>query len=92
MFHVTTIVLFSWFYSGPANVKQSVSVGVRTGSAPNSTPDTSLVETEGKSFLTNQTRVTGVQDVLTRMKNADQGEAIVMLCIYFDHYCLIDDF
>jgi hypothetical protein len=58
-----------------------VSVDVHTGSTPNSTLSTSLTETEGKSFLTNQTRVTGVQDVLTRMKNADQGETVFMIYI-----------
>ncbi|XP_069694945.1 mucin-17-like isoform X3 [Periplaneta americana] len=55
---------------GSTNLKQSTEV--RTASTTNSTHSTPQAETEGKSFLTNQTRVTGVQDVLTRMKNADQ--------------------
>lgn len=42
---------------------------------PSNTHSTSNVETKGRSFLTNQTRVTGVQDVITRMKNADQGDS-----------------
>ncbi|XP_021933530.1 mucin-17-like isoform X3 [Zootermopsis nevadensis] len=61
--------------SGTANLKQSVPADVHVGSTANNAYGTSLTETEGKSFLTNQTRVTGVQDVLTRMKNADQDVA-----------------
>jgi hypothetical protein len=66
------------FYSGSANLKQSVYEDVHSGSTPTSTHRTSSAETEGKSFLTNQTHVTGVQDVITRMKNADKGEAVFM--------------
>ncbi|PNF26199.1 hypothetical protein B7P43_G03709 [Cryptotermes secundus] len=58
--------------AGSANLKQSESVDVHTGSVPTSTHTTSIDKTKGGSFLTNQTRVTGVQDVITRMKNADQ--------------------
>jgi hypothetical protein len=65
-------------YSGSANLKQSVSEDMHSGSTPSGTSRTSSAETEGKSFLTNKTRVTGVQDVITRMKNADQGEAVFM--------------
>jgi hypothetical protein len=82
LFCVTIIIILSlWFYSGTSNLKQSLSVDVRTGSTPNTTPRTSLADTEGKSFLSNQAHVTGVQDVLTRMKNADQGETPVMIYI-----------
>jgi hypothetical protein len=75
------MIQYVGFYSGSTNVKQSVSVDVHTGSTPNSTHSISHAETEGKSFLTNQTRVSGVQDVITRMKNADQGEAIFIMYI-----------
>ncbi|PSN39577.1 hypothetical protein C0J52_21875 [Blattella germanica] len=54
---------------GSTSRKHSASMEVRTSSSGQSTPQS---ETEGKSFLTNQTPVTGVQDVLHRMKNADQ--------------------
>jgi hypothetical protein len=64
------------FCSGSANLKQSVYEDMHSGSTPTGTCRTPSAETEGKSFLTNQTRVTGVQDVITRMKNADQGEAV----------------
>lgn len=66
-------------YSGSANLKQSESVDIHTGSVPTSTHSTSIDKTKGGSFLTNQTHVTGVQDVITRMKNADQGEIIFMI-------------
>jgi len=64
------------FYSGSANLKQSVYEDMHPGSTPTGTCRTPSAETEDKSFLTNQTRVTDVQDVITRMKNADQGEAV----------------
>jgi hypothetical protein len=67
------------FCSGSANIKQLEPVDLHTGSTPTSTQSTSHAETKGKSFLTNQTHVTGVQDVITRMKNADQGETIFMI-------------
>jgi hypothetical protein len=70
--------LYAGFCSGSDNVKQSVSVDIHSESTSTSTHRTSSAETEGKSFLTNQTRVTGVQDVITRMKNADKGGAVFM--------------
>jgi hypothetical protein len=80
-FIATTIaMLFSLILliSGSVNLRQLEPVDVHTGSVLSSTHSTSNVETKGKSFLTNQTPVTGVQDVITRMKNADQGETILM--------------
>jgi len=68
--------LYVGFCSGSANLKQSMYEDMHSGSIPTGTCRTPSTETEGKSFLTNQTRVTGVQDVITRMKNADQGEAV----------------
>ena len=68
--------LYVGFCSGSANLKQSVYEDRHLGSSPTGTCRTPTAETEGKSFLTNQTRVTGVQDVITRMKNGDQGEAV----------------
>jgi hypothetical protein len=68
------------FCSGSANLKQSLSEDIHLGSTTG-TCRTSSAETESKSFLNNQTRVTGVQDVITRMKNADQGEAVFMKLI-----------
>nr|CAD7569014.1 unnamed protein product [Timema californicum] len=53
-----------------STLKQSMEGGV--GFTSPSTTTTPRAECEGKSFLSNQTRVTGVQDVLTRMRNADQ--------------------
>nr|CAD7392586.1 unnamed protein product [Timema cristinae] len=53
-----------------STLKQSMEGGV--GFTSPSTTTTPRAESEGKSFLSNQTRVTGVQDVLTRMRNADQ--------------------
>nr|CAD7442144.1 unnamed protein product [Timema bartmani] len=53
-----------------STLKQSMEGGVDFTSP--STTTTPRAECEGKSFLSNQTRVTGVQDVLTRMRNADQ--------------------
>jgi hypothetical protein len=66
-------------YSESANLKQSESVDMHTGSIPSSTHSTSIDKPKGGSFLSNQTHVTGVQDVITRMKNADQGENIFMI-------------
>jgi hypothetical protein len=60
------------FWSGSVNLKQVEAVDMPV---PSNTHSTSNVETKGRSFLTNQTRVTGVQDVITRMKNADQGDS-----------------
>ena len=70
--------LYVGFCSGSANLEQSVYEDMHSRSTPAGTCTTPSAETEGKSFLTNQTRVTGVQDVITRMKNADQGEALFM--------------
>jgi hypothetical protein len=72
-------VILLGLYSGSANLKQSESVEVHTGSIPTGTHSTSTAKTKGGSFLTNQTRVTGVQDVITRMKNADQGQIIFII-------------
>ncbi|GLH11985.1 Uncharacterized protein GBIM_16674 [Gryllus bimaculatus] len=55
-------------------VKQTVSVEVKTGSS--STQSTPRAEQESKTFLNSQTKVTGVQDILTRMRNADQDYTI----------------
>jgi len=70
--------LYVGFCSGSAHLKQSVYEDMHTASTPTDKCRTPSAETEGKSFLTNQTHVTGVQDVITRMKNADQGEAVFM--------------
>jgi hypothetical protein len=66
-------------YSGSVNVKQLEAVDMHTESITSNTHSSSNVETKGRSFLTNQTRVTGVQDVITRMKNADQGGTTLMI-------------
>jgi hypothetical protein len=63
-------------YSGSANLEQSESLDMNKGSISTSTHSTSTAKTKSESFLTNQSPVTGVQDVITRMKNADQGEIV----------------
>jgi hypothetical protein len=56
------------------NLKQLEAVDMHTGPIPSN-----VETTKGRSFLTNQTQVTGVQDVITRMKNADQGGSIFVV-------------
>ncbi|XP_063221478.1 serine/arginine repetitive matrix protein 2-like isoform X2 [Bacillus rossius redtenbacheri] len=64
---------FQQVASGSPTLKQSVSMEVGMGSAQSSSRTSPRDDAaEGKSFLGNQSKVTGVQDVLARMRNADQ--------------------
>lgn len=51
------------------------------------TSSTSRVSTEKSSFLDNTTKVSGVQDILNRMRNADLGKIIVFID-YFSAFLL----